>query len=180
MAVYNGVKNTAKYSLAHGMCLYRAEVRCKLKKAGSVLKKLLRYVKPENFSFYPSDLFFKILQSNIDSMTSIIKYGGQPESLSTITSHQSLVQSILAEYILKTLYLIGQNPISILPSHINSILYDSIANFVGSIDLVENIPNIIHHAYRSMTVEEWHSLVVGQVKIWVDWIHIKSCRLYYF
>lgn len=76
-------------------CMYRTEVRCRYDNIESVLEKLRSHVKPENFSYCDSNIFYNILQKSVNNFLDIIENNGSS------ASPASLVVSAIAEYLMK-------------------------------------------------------------------------------
>lgn len=120
---YKEVRNVAKNDIAEGKCVFRAEFRCKLRDAEGELEKLKRTIKIGDFGYYRSSDFFKILQKNIDCLLHLIVNGNREGGVAT---PESMVYGLIAEYILKVLFLGGSEPCSVLPKNLNDLITENI------------------------------------------------------
>ncbi len=127
---------------ASGTCMYRTEIRCRLSNIEYTIRQLKAYLIPENFSYYLVDSFFDLLQANVDNFISLIKTGN---NLSENTTTDSLVFSIISEYVFRVMYLTGMDSSSILSKENNETIKLLLPKFNNSIGRLINIQAVINN-----------------------------------
>lgn len=112
----------------------------------------MRKCTAENFCYFDSEKFFKILQKNIDLFTAQM-------AASDNISPERMVKIILTESIFKTIYLNGTRANTTLPANCVSIINEMIKPAECCVSLVENIPNVVQKIYDILNNSDRYSIV---------------------
>lgn len=139
-------------------CPYRTELRLNLNEAESSLRILLNYLKLENFSYYESNIFFKIMQKNINSFLKCINFN-KIENI----NNKIIAKAILSEVVLKQLYLTGMNQSNMLPEDINILISDQFKYFNKGIGTIVNLDNKIEIILNSLDLRIITKLIKNQI-----------------
>ena len=158
---FEEVEGSVQNGITDGTCVYRTELRCRWIHAESSLKKLKLYLKPKYFGYYDSTNFFSIMQLNINNLIDLIKTGNSRNMFST---PESLVKSLIAEYILKTIYLTGTKTNSTLSESKNNLIKEYIKTYEKSVGVLKNAKKTIEKIYSTMSELDKCTVLGKQMK----------------
>lgn len=157
---YLEIRSKIDQDITAGTGLYRTEIRTNLIKAPKLLEILKTYIKPHNFNYYDSKQFFDVIHANITRFIKIIE---APDGIDSITTPESLVKSLIAEYILKTLYITGSTTNSVFTKTSKQIIYDNIKLSSNSIAVLNNIYEAVNAVYESLDYPQKLELLTKQI-----------------
>lgn len=116
----------------------------------------------ENFAFYKSDVFFETLQANVDLFINLIQSGGQ-DTNNTVLTPNNIIFSIVAEYILKTLFLAGSDSHSIFPKECKKLIFDMLPRFIKTFRILDNIKETVKAVVAVLTVKNKIDILTDQI-----------------
>lgn len=162
---YLGVERASKSGLIDATCVYRCEVRCNLKRIEKIVSQLNNLFVPSNFGYYSSNDFFKVLQLNLNNFINLIKTSNEVvvNNNDEGSIFESKVYSIIAEYIMKTLYVSGSKPTTAMPKGINDLIIQNMDRYSNSIGVLTEVKNVIDRAYRALSIEDRFYLLEEQI-----------------
>lgn len=159
-SAYESVEKASINDITGGTCFYRCELRANLKKINRIISKLKKTLTVDNFGYFNSRDFFKVIQINLNNFIKLIK-GKSLEK--TDNDFDSKVFSIIAEYIMKTLYTAGSKPTSTFSNVINNIIVENISRFHDSIGVLTNIHIVVDQAFSTLNTNDKCELLKTQV-----------------
>jgi hypothetical protein len=140
--------------------LYRCEVRCNLKRIGDIVDQLDDLFVNDNFGYFLAKDFFKVIQINIGKFLDLIRVSPAVEDQSFISAS---VYSVIAEYIMKTLYLAGSKPTSAFKGRFNRIINRKMIRYTNAIGVLTNMKRVIKRVFRALSDDEKLDLLDNQV-----------------
>jgi len=142
---------------------YRTEARCKFSDAPKFLRRIKKVAVAENFIYYETEEFFRILQENINRFMRLINHV-DPETCAV--TPDTLAASAIAECIMKVLFLAGNKTTqSILPyTWMEEHIQTSIPVSTGEMRILTGLEDTVTTLYQETDVQCRRQLVENQVK----------------
>ena len=101
-----------------------------------------------------------VLQINIGRFLKLIRVVPTENNMNFLDSS---VYSIIAEYIMKTLYIAGSKPTSSFKGSINMLIMRKMVRYSNSIGVLTNLKKVVKRVFRALTDEDKHDLLDDQI-----------------
>ena len=160
ISFFEGVENASISDVTGGSCFYRSEIRCNLTKVESTLSRLKKHLTCDNFGYFESTDFFKIIQINLDNFLDLIRIKSLEKK---DNDFDSKVFSMITEYIMKTLYISGSKPTSIFSKTINDVITSNISRFHDSVGILLDLETVVDKVFNILTTNDKYVLLRSQV-----------------
>ena len=157
---YKNVEDLSKKKLVEPNIFYRCEVRCNLTRIGDIVGQLNELFVNDNFGYFESRDFFKVIQININKFLKIIRKVPTIEDRSFIGRS---VCSVISEYIMKNFYIAGSRQISQFKEKTNTIIKKKMIKYRNAIGVLTNVHKVVKKIFIKLSGEEKLDILDNQV-----------------